>query len=311
MTAQLGSLREPAVRVVCPRCRGILDWQCLEPSCGSCGSRYPRVDGFTDLIVGERYDDDTREESVTDEEITNRDTVDRYWIPLFGRLWPEGHRERKILSLGCGVGTDVERLVEAGFDAIGIDNGKRTRRWALRPCADRLILANGRHMPFEQGTFDLIFCGCVFPHVGVVGTTFQTTPDFLDQRLELAAEMARVLKPGGKIITCNPNRYFPFDVFHGHHAGAVRLRPTMPWDRLLLSRGDYLRMFRRFGLTRAVALPVENYWSLTNSRRSSRGRILAALASAVFILVSRVRIFRGSPLNPWLILMLEKGEPCL
>jgi SAM-dependent methyltransferase len=294
------------IRTVCPACRGPLHHSCEAMSCTACGARYPVVGGFADLIVGDRYDDDTPECAVENEEATNRETVDRYWIPFFQRLWPRGAAGRKILSLGCGVGADVERLVDAGFDAIGIDNGKRAGLWARRRCSGRLIHCNGKHMPFEDATFDLIFCGCVFPHVGVIGTSFDTTEDCYEQRLKLAGEMARVLKPGGRIVTCNPNRYFPFDIFHGHQAGRVTLRPTMPWSRLLLSRGDYFRMFQRFGCVHATAMPVENYWSFTNSRQTWKGRMLAAPVAFLLRVVSRIPVLRGSPLNPWLVVMLEK-----
>jgi SAM-dependent methyltransferase len=276
--------------------------------CPGCGSRFPVVDGFLDLVVGDRYDDDTPECAVENEETTNRDTVDRYWAPLFRRVLSAEGGNATILSLGCGVGIDVERLVEKGFNAFGIDNGKRTNLWSRRRCQNRLIRGNGKHMPFEDESFDAIFCGCVFPHVGVVGTSFDTTADFVQQRLELAAEMARVLRPGGRIFTCNPNRYFPFDLFHGHQAGKATLRPTMPWQKLLLSCGDYFHLFRRFGCVRATALPVENYWSFTNSKKTLKGRLLAAPIASLLRLVSRVAVLRGSPLNPWLVVMVEKAD---
>jgi len=308
MASALLTVRGQALRVVCPACRGALFDAGEVLTCNACGSRYPKRGGFVDLVVGERYDDDTTDGAVENEEATNRDTVERYWIPLFRRLWPEGAKGRRILSLGCGVGADVEQLVAAGFDAYGIDNGKRVAHWWRRNCPERLYCGNGKHMPFEDASFDLMFCGCVFPHVGVVGTTFRTTADYFEQRLALAAEMARVLRAGGRIVSCNPNRFFPFDIFHGHQAGKITLRPTPPWHHLLLSRGDYLEMFRRVGCVRAVALPVKGYWSFANSRKTWRGRLLAAPVDLLFRLVSSTSILRSSPLNPWLIVMLEKDS---
>jgi len=276
--------------------------------CAECSARFPVVESFADLIVGDRYDDDTPAGAIEDEETTNRETVDRYWAPMFRLMLPESGTRAKILSLGCGVGADVDRLVEFGFDAIGIDNGKRTNLWVRRQCPERLIRGNGKHMPFEDASFDVIFCGCVFPHVGVVGTSFHVTADFYKQRAELAAEMGRVLRPGGRIFACNPNRYFPFDPFHGHQSGKATLRPTMPWQRLLLSCGDYFRMFRPFGFVCATPLPVESYWSFTNSRKTWKGRMLAAPVAFLLRMVSRIAILRGSPLNPWLVVMIEKAK---
>ena len=300
---------ETSIRVVCPLCRGPLQRASDALCCQGCGARFPVTEGLADLIVGDRYDDDTPSAAIENEETTNRDTVDRYWAPLFRRVLPGAGAKARILSLGCGVGADVECLVEHGFDAFGIDNGKRTRQWVRRRCSERLIRGNGKHMPFQDATFDAIFCGCVFPHVGVVGTSFEVTPDFHRQRSELAAEMARVLRPGGRLFSCNPNRYFPFDLFHGHQAARATLRLTLPWQRLLLSCGDYFRMFRPFGCVRATALPVENYWSFTNSRKTRKGRVLAAPVAFLLKMVSRIALLRGSPLNPWLVVMIEKENP--
>jgi SAM-dependent methyltransferase len=293
--------------VFCPACHGELRSTDAAIVCSACQARYPIEHGVPDLIVGDRYDDDTPDCALCNEEVTNRDTSLRYWIPLFERMFG-ARRDVRILSLGCGVGADVDALVEQGWDAYGLDNGKRSAHWAARrKRPERLFMANGKHMPFPSETFDIVFCGCVFPHVGVVGTTFNTTPDFWEQRSALAGEVARVLKRGGSMISCNPNRFFPFDIFHGHQAGKPVLRPTMPWERLLMSKGDYLRMFTQFGRFRATALSNENYWSFTNSKRSLKGRIMAAPVSALFTLVSRVGVLRGSPLNPWLVVRVEKG----
>ena len=118
--------------------------------------------------------------------------------------------------------------------------------------------------------------------------------------------MARVLKPGGRVFSCNPNRFFPFDIFHGHQAGRPVVRPTMPWDRLLLSLGDYRRMFSESCQVAVRALPVENYWNFTNSKKSLKGQILSAPIRMLFQLVSRIAPLRSSPLNPWLIVRIEK-----
>lgn len=306
MTRAGYSIVECPIPLVCPQCKGELQPGVERLVCASCAGAYPIHDGMPDLIVGDRYDDDTPECAICNEETTNRETVERFWIPLFRREWAAG-ADVSILSLGCGVGADVDALAGAGYRAVGIDNGKRTAQWrARRRFPERLISANGKHMPFPDHTFDAIFCGCVFPHVGVEGVTFNTTKDFYEQRTELADEMVRVLKPGGRIFSCNPNRYFPFDIFHGHQAGKPVLRPTMPWDRLLLSVGDYRELFSRRCRVRVSAIGNESYWNFTNSRKSLKGKILSAPVRALFKFVSHVGVLRGSPFNPWLIVRIEK-----
>jgi hypothetical protein len=65
-------------------------------------------------------------------------------------------------------------------------------------------------------------------------------------------------------------------------------------------------MFSAFGSFRTRALPNEDYWAFTNSKKSLKGRIMAAPVSALFRVVSRVPVLRGSPLNPWLVVEVQK-----
>jgi SAM-dependent methyltransferase len=292
--------------LTCPICRSTLRIGEDSWTCSACSQTFALVDGSPDLIVGERYDVDNGEQVMMSEEITNRRTVEEFYIPLFHKLF--GHTKPRLLSLGCGVGADVEALCDAGFDAYGIDNGVRSNIWKRRKYPERLVMANGKHMPFADRTFDCVFCGCVFPHVGVQGSSYKVTPDYHEQRLELASEMSRVLRPGGKIIASNPNRWFPFDIFHEHTATRFRMRPTFPNDPLLLSRHDYEELFSKAGCIRATGLPVDGYWSFANSSKSLKGRIASLPIRLMFRLASSVKPLRTSFVNPWLIVMIEKAD---
>jgi SAM-dependent methyltransferase len=294
-----------SVPLVCPMCRGCLRVGEAEWACDSCGTRFPLRDGAPDLIVGERYEVTCDESVLVSEEITNRRTVVDFYSPLFRELF--GARKPRILSLGCGVGADVDALCDAGFDAYGIDNGIRSSVWKRRKYPERLVMANGKHMPFPSESFDCVFCGCVFPHVGVKGASYEVTPDYREQRLELATEMARILKPGGRAVVSNPNRWFPFDIFHEHTADHFRARATPPWNPLLLSRGDYQALFAQAGCVRASGLSNLRYWSFANSRKSLKGRIASIPVQALFWTASTIKPLRTSFINPWIIVMIEKA----
>jgi SAM-dependent methyltransferase len=290
------------IDIVCPACQEPLS---AEWACARCAKQYPVQEGAPDLIVGERYDVASDEQAMVSEEITNTRTVNDYYVPLFRSLF--GTNSARILSLGCGVGADVDALCAAGFDAYGIDNGVRSSIWKRRQHPEHLFMANGKHLPFASGTFDCVYCGCVFPHVGVQGSSYKVTSDYFEQRQALAREMTRVLKPNGKIIVSNPNRWFPFDIFHEHTADRYRMRFSLPTNPILLSRGDYEKLFAPAGCVRASGLPVLGYWSFANSRKTLKGRIASAPVRLLFWLASVVKPLRTSFINPWIIVMIEKG----
>lgn len=297
------------VPLVCPLCHEPVRLSGERFQCFGCARSFPMVSGFPDFVTGERFADETDAEQLAYEELSNRDLAGRYLVPLFRRLLARADAPPRILSLGCGAGTDVDVLCEAGFDCVGIDCGNRTTAWPRRVEPRRFLRANGQRLPFASETFDAIFCGCVFPHVGVVGDSFEVTPRYREDRLELAAEIARVLAPGGSALVSSPNRWFPFDIFHGRDAGSYRPIPYWPGDPFLLSLADYRRLFESAGLGGVRAEPVRGYWSFCRSRQSIKGRLLAIPIRTLFSLVSRpyLAFLRASPFNPWLVVRAEKS----
>ena len=297
------------VAVVCPACREGVTVVADQITCGSCGRRFMFTEGFPDLIIGSRFEDPTTPDKMAYEELSNRDTIVNYWIPLFRKIWGQGGQKIRLLSLGCGVGIDVDLLAEEGFECLGIDCGNRTQFWSRRRHPERLLLANGMNLPFEDATFDGVFCGCVFPHVGVVGDSFEVAPTYHRDRLCLAREMARVLRPGGKLFASSPNRYFVFDLFHGRAEGSYKPRINPPSSPFLLSYADYSRLFDAAGMSSSRLQPVESYWGFIRANQSLKGRIAGALPKAAFWLVSQngMRWLLPSPISPWLVVMASKS----
>lgn len=302
--------RRISLGLICPSCHDHLFSHPTGYRCVGCGSSFPLLSGYPDLIVGQRFDDASDETLLRYEERSNEDLTRNYWQPLFRHLWPDRRRPRRLLSVGCGTGVDVDLLFEDGFESVGIDCGNRTAVWPQRNHGEQLLLANGKHLPFEDRSFDAVFCGCVFPHVGVVGDTNIPAADVEEQRLALAREMVRVLRPGGYVVVSSPNRWFLFDLFHGRSAGSYSPRFNPPSSRFLLSVSDYQRLFRTAGTGPAITLPVEHYWGFIRSRHSIKGMILGMPVRFIFWLVSRpaFAFLRSSPINPWLVVMLQKTE---
>ena len=88
-----------------------------------------------------------------------------------------------VIDLACGTG-DLCRILEAGnFSPVGVDISAGMLR-AARTNAP-LVQADGLALPFAAGTIDGITCGFALRNV-------VSLPDLFE-------EMARVLRPGGRI----------------------------------------------------------------------------------------------------------------
>ena len=82
-------------------------------SCEVCGHTYSTDNNIWDLNLGERFDDEKCECMWCNEESTGRHLVDNYIYPLLQKSFPDRDPASiKILSIGCGVGSDVEALNE-------------------------------------------------------------------------------------------------------------------------------------------------------------------------------------------------------
>jgi SAM-dependent methyltransferase len=296
-----------AMRLICPVCKGALAFNDDRQSahCIACSSDFARVENIWDFTLGTTFEDGAiKEEQKLYEGQANADTAHRFWLPVLRQIVKDVRRPR-VLSVGCGVGIDVDVLCDEGVECFGIDCGHRGSSWTHRTHSDHLLLANGLHLPFEDNSFDVVFCGCVFPHVGTQGDTNIMAEDGHDQRASLAREMVRVLRPRGTVIASSPNRWFPADLFHGRGNGGYKPRLNLPTSKFLLSAGDYKRLFSAAGCRHPKPLPVRKYWGFIRSKHGLKGRLLSFPIKVLFWL-AEVPLFRTWPLNPWIIISMQK-----
>lgn len=110
-------------------------------------------------------------------------------------------RGKRILDLGCGMGMYVSRLRQFSKDVHGVDVDpeKIARASAWLP---NLHVSPAEHLPFEDGSFDVVLLNEVIEHV--------------DDDRQTVQEAYRVLAPGGHIVIYAPNRLYPFET-HGFY----------------------------------------------------------------------------------------------
>src|SRR5690606_14879790 len=106
----------------------------------------------------------------------------------------------RILSIGCGVGSDVEALNELGYMAYGVDAGNRAEYWSRRKYPERYFLANAKQLPFPAASIDFVLMGCVLAHIGVGDDTYEAQEGCWEERQKAADEMTRVCRPGGFML---------------------------------------------------------------------------------------------------------------
>jgi len=102
------------------------------------------------------------------------------------RLLSLNHGQR-VLEVGCGQGHLTKRLAERGIDITGVDANPNASEVAE---TDRVLHMKGESLEFDNESFDVVLSVHALEHIPP-----------LDQAV---AEMARVLKPGGRALHIYP-----------------------------------------------------------------------------------------------------------
>lgn len=208
-------------------------------------------------------------------ELTQR--IDRWlahmtWRPDFarwreGRIWQEREqadrlalieryggelRGRRILDLGAGMGGTSVALALAGAAPLAFEYNRDycqivTLRSARYDLALPVINGVGEELPFATGSFDLVICWDVVEHVQ-------------DPKL-LLAEIARVLRPGGRVLVTVINR-FAFRDPH-YHMPLLNWMPRRLAEAIIARRGRT----KQGGFTDRQRLSEMHYFTMGGFRR--------------------------------------------
>jgi ubiquinone/menaquinone biosynthesis C-methylase UbiE len=139
---------------------------------------------------------------------------------------------RRILDIGCGTGTaEVQlsrlRLTQVELFAVDILAERVSAALAqtrAHNMSAHFAAADACKLPFGDASFDSVFCVAVLQHIGEVANA--------------VAEMARVARPGGRVVVVEPDnaaRFFYSSVDEGRvaHDAASRF-----FSALAQARGD-------------------------------------------------------------------------
>ncbi len=124
----------------------------------------------------------------------------RFVTPLLDRA-AEGRPDLRLLDCGCGTGANLALLERYGR-AFGIDLTLRGLEYGRSAGLRRLARASVTHLPFPDGTFDIV-------------TSFDVIYSLTDEQEPHAlAEMRRVLTPAGAVVI----NVAAFPMLRGNHS---------------------------------------------------------------------------------------------
>lgn len=159
------------------------------------------------------------------------------------RLLPLSAGDR-VLEVGAGAGHLTKRLAERGLDITGIDANPNASEVAD---TDRVVTMRAEELDFPDGSFDALISVHAIEHIPA-----------LDDAL---AEMARVLRPGGRVLFIYPAEpimgmyAIPTSVIlHGTPLRAREVHCQKLWPaklRRMVAPSKWLETHREFNLLKS------------------------------------------------------------
>jgi len=164
-----------------------------------------------------------------------------------------------VLDVGCGTGAHLEAYVDAGATCTGIDASPAMLGQARARLGDRAELIHGdaSGMPFDDGSFDLIFTS-LFLH--------ELEPDIRDSVL---GEIVRVVHHDGRILIID------------YRNGSLRLKGKV-WRTFAtiaerIAGADHYRNWRTFLRFGGVEAMLPSGAAITTSKIVAGGNLVISL----------------------------------
>jgi ubiquinone/menaquinone biosynthesis C-methylase UbiE len=143
-------------------------------------------------------------------------------------------RGARVVDLGCGSGVFSDLLRRAGFACVGIDISPKLVALGRRkfPTVE-FLQGDVEHLPFPDASFDGALLSGLVHHF----------PD----PSRCAAELFRILRPGGRFVAFDPNRRNPFMWLYRDRSSPFYSSVGVTENERPVIAGEVAAVFRRAG----------------------------------------------------------------
>ncbi len=203
----------------------------------------------------------------------------------------------RLLDIACGEGDLVHFAAEQGVHALGVDFSRRAvQRARANLEGTGWMVADGEKLPFVSASFDYV-------------TNIGSLEHFRDP-YRGAAEMARVLKPGGRALVLLPNAFGLLgNVLHVLRTGDVfddgqpiqRYATFQAWQLLLEGAGLCLERAVSYNEIEWPRTLRDGLWLISRPRKIARlllTRLVPKFLSNHFVFVLTRMTTEGPPGAP-------------
>jgi ubiquinone/menaquinone biosynthesis C-methylase UbiE len=145
-------------------------------------------------------------------------------------------RGARVADLGCGSGVFTDLLRQAGYDCVGLDiSPKLIAIGRRRYPSIEFVEGDVEHLPFPAASFDGVLLSGLVHHL----------PD----PSRCAAEVFRVLRPGGHFVAFDPNRMNPFMWLYRDRSSPLYSSVGVTENERPVLARETTDVFRRTGFT--------------------------------------------------------------